>query len=179
MPANLIVIGGLPATGKTTVARVVAGALGAPYLRIDAIEQAIVDSTPLTQPLGPVGYLIGQAVATEQLRLGVDVVVECVNPLAVTRDAWVAAAATTGARTVEVELVCSDAEEHRRRVQTRVLDVPGLAPPSWQEIVEREYEPWSRPHLVLDTGTRSAAECAAAVIAVVRSTARCRPGSGG
>lgn len=31
-------------------------------------------------------------------------------------------------------------------------------PPTWAEIVAREYEPWDRPHVVLDTAGRPAAD---------------------
>jgi len=37
----LICVGGLPATGKTTIARKLAAELGAPYVRIDTIETAV------------------------------------------------------------------------------------------------------------------------------------------
>jgi predicted kinase len=40
----LIILGGLPATGKTTIARELARQLGAAHVRIDSIEQAIWDS---------------------------------------------------------------------------------------------------------------------------------------
>ena len=40
-PPMLIIFGGLPATGKTTIARDLARQLGATYLRIDTIEHAI------------------------------------------------------------------------------------------------------------------------------------------
>jgi adenylate kinase family enzyme len=40
--AVLVVFGGLPGTGKTTLSRAVAEALGAVWLRIDAIEAAIL-----------------------------------------------------------------------------------------------------------------------------------------
>ncbi|MBE8516945.1 AAA family ATPase [Amycolatopsis sp. H6(2020)] len=152
--AVLIVLGGLPGTGKSTVARPLARALGAAYLRIDTIEQALVDSGELAEPPRAAGYVAGYALARDQLANGVDVVAECVNPLKITRDAWRAA----GTRVLEVELVCSDPVEHRARVEGRVADIPGLRLPSWRDVVEREYEPWDRDHLVVDTAVVTAAE---------------------
>ena len=90
------------------------------------------------------------ALASEQLTLGLDVIVECVNPIAATRDAWVSTATAADAGSVEVEVVCSDLAEHRRRIETRASDVDGLVKPTWDEVVGREYEPWNRPHLVID-----------------------------
>ncbi|SBW29191.1 AAA family ATPase [Protofrankia symbiont of Coriaria ruscifolia] len=52
---------GLPATGKTTISRTLARAVDGVHLRIDTIEQAVVDWDAGTQPLGPVGYGIGYA----------------------------------------------------------------------------------------------------------------------
>ena len=40
----LIILGGLPGTGKTTIARELARQLGAVHVRIDSIEEAILDS---------------------------------------------------------------------------------------------------------------------------------------
>ena len=39
--STLIVFGGLPGTGKTTLAKAIAGEHAATYLRIDTIEQAL------------------------------------------------------------------------------------------------------------------------------------------
>jgi predicted kinase len=156
MPGMILVVaGGLPATGKSTVASELSRRTGFPYLRVDTIEQAIIRSTTLRQPLGAVGYVIGYTLAAEQLRHNVSVIAECVNPLAVTRDAWRAVASENGARLLEVELICSDADEHRRRAETRSVDIPDLTLPTWQEITDREYEPWDRDHLVIDTAVLS------------------------
>jgi len=164
VPASrLIVVCGLPATGKTTVASALAQAHGAAFVRIDTIEHAIVEWSPLEQPLGPVGYAVGYALAAEQLKLGLDVVVECVNPLIVTRDAWARVGTQASAQLLEVELVCSDRHEHRRRAESRTVDIPGLVLPTWRQIMEREYEPWSRPHLIIDTASRTAPECVALI----------------
>lgn len=52
----------------------------------------------------------------------------------------------------------ADADQHRRRIETRTIDIAGLTPPSWQQVIDRDYEAWDRPHLVLDTANRTPAE---------------------
>ncbi len=168
VPPLLIVVGGLPATGKTTVAAEAARRTGFSYLRVDTIEQAIVRTTPLAQPLGPVGYVVAQEVAADLLRTGVSVIAECVNPLAVTRDAWRDTGRGRGAHVLEAEIVCSDPAEHRRRAETRDTGIPGLVPPTWAEITGREYEPWTRDRLVVDTARRSVDDAVAVIVAAAR-----------
>jgi len=168
----LIVIGGLPATGKSTVAGVLIRRTGFAYVRIDRIEQAIVDSGALPPPLGPAGYLVGYGVAGDQLSHGVSVVAECVNPLAVTRDAWRDVAARHAARLLEVELVCTDRGAHRERAGTREVDVPGLALPTWAQITAREYEPWDRDHLVVDTAALTPEAAADAILRAIPADPR-------
>jgi predicted kinase len=57
--SKLIVFGGLPGTGKTTLAREVAEEHSATYLRIDTIEQALRSSGVLVgDDVGPAGYLV-------------------------------------------------------------------------------------------------------------------------
>ncbi|WP_329262583.1 AAA family ATPase [Streptomyces sp. NBC_01478] len=147
----LISIGGLPATGKTTLARLLAARTGAVHLRVDTIEQAIVRSGVARHPVGPVGYLVGYALAEEHLRQGLTVLAESVNPLTVTRDAWRDTAVRAGVPAVEIEIVCSDPDEHRRRVASRSVDIPDLPLPDWEQVVGREYEPWNRDRIVVDT----------------------------
>ena len=156
--ATLYIFGGLPGTGKTTLARGLAQERGAVYLRIDTIEQALRNAGVT---VGPEGYLVAYAVAAEHLGLDRDVVADSVNPIALTRTAWRDIATRGGARFVEIEVVCSDPDEHRRRVETRSTDVAGLRVPTWSDVVKREYEPWDRPHIVVDTAARSIDECLA------------------
>jgi predicted kinase len=158
MPATLIILGGLPGTGKTAIALELGQRLGAVYLRIDSIEQAIRDSGVLNGPLDDAGYRVGWAVAEDNLRLGRTVIADSVNPLPVSRDAWMSVATRAQAKAIEVEVICSDRAEHRRRVETRETDIPGLKLPKWQEVVAREYHPWERVHIVVDTARRSLAE---------------------
>lgn len=101
------------------------------------------------------GYAVGYALAEEHLRQGLTVIAESVNPLSVTRDAWRDTAVRAGVRVVEVEVVCSDPAEHRRRVTSRSTDIPDLPLPDWQQVVDREYEPWDRERVVVDTAGQS------------------------
>lgn len=171
VPPVLVVISGLPGSGKSTVASALAEGTGTAFVRVDRIEQAIVEWTSLAHPVGPVGYAVAHEFAREQLALGLDVIVECVNPVALTRDAWVTTARECGAAIVEVEIVCSDEAEHRRRVETRGSDVVGLVKPTWAEVVSRDYDVWDRDRLVVDSA-RTTIEEAVSLVAVAASSER-------
>jgi predicted kinase len=154
----LIIVGGLPGTGKTTVARELARQLGAMYVRIDSVEQAIRDSETVSKSLNDAGYRVAYAVAEDNLRLGRTVISDSVNPIQLTRDAWIGVAHRAQVRAAEVEVICSDPQQHRQRVEIRSADISGLRLPTWEEVVSREYEPWNRQHIVIDTTGRSLAE---------------------
>lgn len=171
----LIVFGGLPGTGKTTIARQVAERCQAVYLRVDVIEQAIRNAGVLAGDVGPAGYMAAYGVAQSNLNLGRRVVADSVNPLAVTRQAWRAVAAAAGAGVIEVEIICSDPQEHRRRVESRASDIPGLTPPCWTAVAERNYEPWMAPHIVIDTAVVTAAEAASGILSAIEAEKTRRP----
>lgn len=65
MQPVLVVIGGLPAAGKSTIARALATEAAAPYVRVDRIEQAIVAWSTMSHPVGPVGYAVAHQLALE------------------------------------------------------------------------------------------------------------------
>ena len=156
---QLYIFGGLPGCGKTTVARELAAVTGACNLRIDTIEQALIRTGLCTAAtLEGNGYLIAVEIAADQLKNHLSVIADCVNPLELTRNWWRQAAAAAGCRAVEVEFICSNAELHRLRAETRTTDIPGMKLPEWEEILRREYECWRHPHLVIDTATTSVSE---------------------
>lgn len=157
--ARLIVFAGLPAAGKSSIARELSRRTGAFWLRIDSMDQAIWASGTAPVDLRDWTYRAAQAVAADNLRLGRDVIGDCVNDWKEARDGWQAAGAGAGAEVLWVEIVCSDAAEHRRRVETRVSDVPGLVLPDWQAVTTRDYHPWDREHLTIDTAGRPLADC--------------------
>jgi predicted kinase len=151
----LIIFGGLPGTGKTMISRELARQIDGVYLRIDSIEQAMRDSGISSKALNDLGYRVAYAIAEDNLRVGRTVIADSVNPLAITRDAWLAVADRSRVPAIEIEITCSDAGEHRRRLETRLADISGLALPSWKEVISREYHPWEREHAVIDTAGQS------------------------
>jgi predicted kinase len=162
----LIVFGGLPGTGKTTLSRGLARRLAATHLRIDTIEQSLkaaglaVDGN---------GYAIANALAADNLRLGRTVIADCLNPVLASRNGWRETALRHDAQLIEIEIICSDVAEHRRRVEARV-DLEGLILPGWDEITSRQYEPWDRKRLVLDSASTSIERLVDELEAHVRGT---------
>jgi predicted kinase len=132
------------------------------HLRIDSIEQALRNAG--VQVEGE-GYAVAYAIAEDNLRAGLTVIADCVNPWQLTRDTWRAVADRAGVRVLEVELACSDPIEHRRRVESRVPDLAGHRVPSWQEVLDRSYHAWDRDRLVLDTTRLSIDQSVKAIIA--------------
>ncbi len=165
---RLIVFAGLPGTGKSTLAQRLALETGAIYLRIDALEQAIRDAGALRADVGPAGYFSAYAVAENNLRLGHDVIIDAANAVEVARKSWRELAAASGARLTEIVITCSDRDEHRRRVEGRGVDVPGLIQPTWAEVVGRAWEPWTGTPHVVDTARRTPDDALAQIRPLVR-----------
>ncbi|RUQ85155.1 adenylyl-sulfate kinase [Legionella septentrionalis] len=159
----LIVFGGLPGTGKTTISKEIAKILKAVYLRVDTIEQTIKNSKKGL--IGPEGYLISYAVAKENLQLGLSVVADSVNPIEITRNDWREIANSIGIKSLEVEIICSDLVEHQKRIETRVSDIQGHKLPTWDEVKMRDYEKWDSATLCIDTTQCSPEEAIRVIIA--------------
>jgi predicted kinase len=149
----LIVVGGLPGVGKTTVARALAGRLPAAHLRIDAFEVALVDQglVPGQHEVGPHGYGLALAAATTCLAAGTDVVVDAVFPVAAARRPFRDLGARLDVPVHWLRLICTDRAEHRRRVEERVADLPGHVQPTWAQVQDRPRDQWHERHTVVDT----------------------------
>lgn len=158
----LIVLGGLPGVGKTSVARAFSKAVAAVHVRIDSIEQAIRESGVAVLSLDDAGYRAAYAVAEDNLRVGRIVVADSVNPVPITRAAWLDVAQRAGTRAIEVEIRCSDPVEHRRRIESRLADGEPTGP-TWEEVLSRDYRPWSSVTHVIDTAALTVDEAVAAL----------------
>lgn len=159
-----IIFAGLPGSGKSTIARALAKELGAVYLRIDTIEQAIRCAENRDKETGPTGYIVAYELARDNLKLGLNVIADSVNPLLLTREAYREVALSTGSKFLDVEVICSDLNTHRTRVENRISDIEGLKLPDWNAVITREYEQWDQKHLIIDSAKLSVKQCVESII---------------
>ncbi len=157
----LVVLAGLPGTGKTTIGRLLAGELRAAYLRTDVIagpmllEGLTVDNAEA----GRAAYGIAREIATENLRAGVPVVVDGVHATHERRALWRGVAEATQSRLVQLEATLADEVEHRLRVEHR--QARGYVGTTWEQILDMKYDEWNEAtdgrRLVVDTFETDAA----------------------
>ncbi len=119
------------------------------FLRIDTIEQALRDLCGVA--VEGEGYRLSYRIASDNLKLGKNVVADSCNPIELTRREWNAVADDAGCSKTNIEVICSDKQEHRLRVESRTTDIPGLILPTWQQVEDREYHDWTMDRIVIDT----------------------------
>jgi len=153
--AILFIFAGLPGVGKTTLSQHLARRICAVHLRVDTVEQALRDLCRIH--VQGEGYRLLYRIASDNLRLGISVISDSCNPIELTRREWEQVAAGAHAEHVNIEVVCSDPEEHRRRLATRISTVPGLQSPTWDEVINREYHCWTQERIVIDTSGKAEA----------------------
>jgi predicted kinase len=165
----LIIFAGLPGVGKTTLAKGLALKLAAPYIRIDTIEQALLSSHLNIQNIEDAGYVVGYALAKDNLTLGRTVIADSVNPIELTRQAWRNIAKLCNTKALEVEVVCSNIAQHKNQAETRIADIKGHLLPTWQKIITREYTAWNRNRIIIDTADKTASECIEELVEKIQS----------
>ena len=155
----LIVMAGLPGSGKSTIAEIVAARLALPVVSVDPIESAILSAgIDADQPTGLAAYLVAETIAESVLSGGGGVIVDAVNAVEPAREQWVKLGARQDVPLRFLEVVCSDPEVHRTRLETRGRQLAHLAEPTWHAVEQSvdEWEQWSGstgavPRITLDS----------------------------
>ncbi len=148
----LVIFCGLPGTGKTTLARMLARQLQATYLCIDTIEDVLLATDSVSGDIGPEGYRVAYGVAEDNLALGRTVVADSVNPIRLTREAWRDVARRVGVRFVDVAISCRDHRQHRSRIDARPTGTRGS---DWEKIQKREFDALDGGDIAVDTSVQT------------------------
>lgn len=98
-----------------------------------------------SQPTGLAAYVVAEAVADGVLALGHRVIIDAVNAVKEAREQWRLLAARHGVPVVFIEVVCSDASVHRRRLEGRSRGIEGFDEPTWEAVERRReaFAPWA------------------------------------
>lgn len=160
---TLFIFSGLPASGKSTLAQELSKKIKATFVRIDTIEQGLKDICKYSVQGGE-GYELSHLVASDNLKLGNDVVADSVNPWELTRSDWTQVAISNQANFVNIEVICSNKDEHKKRVEARHVDVNNLKPPTWEEVSNRDYHGWTSHRILIDTSNKTISESLAELL---------------
>jgi predicted kinase len=170
--ARLVVLSGVPGSGKSTIAEVVGRELGAPVFAMDWLLGAL---TPFGgrhfDQTSEIAAELLTTLAFRQLVAGQSAVLDSPSEDIATRHRWITLAAATGARLRVVSCVCSDRELHRARVEERRRDIPGWHEAAdWTDVLERlsGFVGWPIDVLTVDTSQPLAA-CASEVLSYARA----------
>ena len=153
----LYIFSGLPGAGKSTLAKSISKILKAVYIRIDTIEQGIRDLCKFD--VQAEGYRLAYKIVEDNLKIGNNVISDQCNPINLTRKEWNEVAIKNNCKYMNIEVLCSNKEEHKNRIENRKAEVENLKLPSWKEVMEREYEPWNEKHITIDTANKTIEEC--------------------
>ncbi|WP_395639477.1 AAA family ATPase [Pseudolysinimonas sp.] len=141
----LVVMAGLPGTGKSTVGEAAAALLGLPIVSVDPVESAILSAgIDADQPTGLAAYLVTETIAESVIASVGGVVVDAVNAVEPARNQWLKLATRRGIPIRFVEVICSDESVHRARLEARGRQLAHIAEPSWHAVEQSldEWEPW-------------------------------------
>ena len=153
----LYIFSGLPGTGKSTLAKIISKKLKAVYIRIDTIEQGIRDLCNFN--VQGEGYRLAYKIVEDNLKIGNSVISDQCNPIKLTRKEWNDVAIKNNCKYINIEILCSNKEEQKNRIENRKTEIENLRLPTWEEITEREYELWNEEHITIDTANKTIKEC--------------------
>ncbi|HYO42616.1 MAG TPA: AAA family ATPase [Candidatus Limnocylindrales bacterium] len=148
----LIVVSGLPGSGKSALADGIGLARGVPVLSVDPIEAAILRAgIPRSFETGLAAYAVVETCADAFLGGDLDVVVDAVSSAEPARDMWRGLSGRHGSPMRVI--VCSlDPAVALVRLSGRERGL-ALPEPTEDDLRARagEWTPWPEPHLVLDS----------------------------
>ena len=153
---TLYILSGLPASGKTTLAKLLAQRTGAMYMRIDTMEEGLSELCNIK--VEAEGYRLSYRVIRDDLKLGISAIADSCNTIKITREEWENVALESGSKFQNIEISCSHIAEHESRVISRNIEIQNAHSPTWEQVKSRYYEQWDREIIKIDTSGKTVAQ---------------------
>lgn len=153
---KLIVVAGLPGTGKSALAEAIGRELWYPVFAKDWLEATLLrcNLIPINaeKSLGFAGYELLTVLAERQLSLEQSVIMDSVVSTESIRTCWRDLASKYSADLRVIECICSNEAVHRERLNHRQRRIPGWQELEWPDVerVRSYYAAWRGERLVLD-----------------------------
>lgn len=151
--SKLIVMSGLPGSGKSTLSEWIVERMKIPIFSVDPIESAIIRAgIPKSFETGYAAYLVAENLVAEQVKLGNSVVVDAVNAEDGAKQVWIDCAKRLNIPLVVIECIMKDEALHRKRLESRTRGLHGFDEITWERVQERKkaYTPWRHKVLTLE-----------------------------
>jgi predicted kinase len=148
---TMIVIGGVPGTGKSTLANALSKDMNIPVFSKDELEAAVVrKGLGSSKNMHGVGYEILASLATKQIENGNNCIFDFIASRNRVEELW--------PQLLEydikyIECVCTMEDVHKDRIQSRNRNIKGWYELTWEEVlnIKSNYQSLKPERLVLDS----------------------------
>lgn len=151
MNPTLIVIGGLPGTGKSTLANALSKRMNVPVFSKDDLEAAVArKGLASNKKMLGVGYEIMEALSKRSLENNNSAIFDFIASRSRVEELW---PSLLESNFKYIACICSNQEIHKERVCVRERSIPGWYELTWQDIlsIQSSYQSLKPESLVLDS----------------------------
>lgn len=148
----LVLISGLPATGKSTVARMIAREINARVLRTDEIRKAIIKKPEYSEREKDIVYSAMLLIADELLKNNINVVLDATFYKKELRERAKKIAKRNKKKFLIVETVCNE-KVVKERMRKRKKNLKSVSDADFDvyKKIKKEFEEIEEEHVVVDT----------------------------
>ncbi len=151
MYATMIVIGGIPGTGKSTLANALSNDMNVPVFSKDELEAAVVRKDLCSnKDMHGVGYEIMATLAKRQFGNDNSAIFDFIASRNRVEELW---PQLLEIEYKYIECVCSNQDIHKERIDSRKRNITGWYDLAWEDIlnIQSNYQPLMPERLILDS----------------------------